>query len=94
MIRALHLPPGTRVEAVTQYCSGIERLDQDDDVGGTLPVLTWRVWLGIKNKQVPPEKYEGTYLELLPDGSVLQLTTDRQGYEVMESIYENRSARK
>lgn len=29
----------------------------------------WRIWLGIRNKQVEPNKYEGSFIKLYPDGA-------------------------
>jgi len=84
-VRALHVPVGTRVEAITQHLHDSWQKGKTLKFGSS-PVTVWRVWLGIKNKQVSPDKYEGTYLELQPDGSIVQCTTDREEYEVMEKI--------
>jgi hypothetical protein len=48
------------------------------------PDGSWRIWTGIKSKQVPPEKYEGSYIEIHPDGHVEQWSGD-EGFEVMEA---------
>jgi hypothetical protein len=46
---------------------------------------TWRVWLGIKNKQVEPHKYEGSYVELHPSGEAFFCNTEsEEEYQVME----------
>lgn len=34
------------------------------------PDGTWRIWTGIRSKQVPPDRYIGHYLEIRTDGSV------------------------
>lgn len=38
----------------------------------------------MKSKQVPPEQYQGHYLEIREDGSVWQCGSDDE-YEVMEA---------
>ena len=50
---------------------------------------SFRVWTAIKNKQVPPNQYLGTYLELRVDGSVWQCTIRPDGeeeWQVMEPL--------
>lgn len=75
-IRALHLPVGTRVIAVTHHPNGSAFGD------------TWRVWIGVKNLQSRVENWQGTYLELHGDGSIIQYNNERdEGYEIMESKY-------
>jgi hypothetical protein len=49
----------------------------------TQHVDCWRIWTALKSKQVPPEQYVGTYLEIRQDGSVWQGGNDDE-YEVME----------
>lgn len=83
-VRTLYLPPGTRVIAISEH-----RVDTWER-GKTVifssdGVLVHRVWLGVKNLQAPVEKWEGTYIEINPDGSMVQCTTDQPEYEVMEA---------
>lgn len=73
--RRLGVPMGTRLEMITHHPQ--ERV--------------WKVWVAIKSKQVPPEQYLGTYLELHQDGRVIQRTIrpdEEEEMEVMES-YDN-----
>lgn len=59
-------------------------------VGTRLEMITdhygvWRIWTAIKNKQVPPEKYQGTFLELCMNGNVFQYNTETEEvFEVMD----------
>lgn len=47
----------------------------------------WRIWTAIKSKQVPPNQMKGTYLELHPDGSVIQRNNEtEEEIEIMEVI--------
>lgn len=87
-VRALHVPLGTRCEAITQHGYAAPRDSDGWSIGQDN--IVYRVWLAIANKQVPPEKYMGTYLELLPDGSIRQCSTDMQEYEVMEPLHDSK----
>ena len=49
---------------------------------------TFRVWVALKSKQVPPEQYVGTYLELHPDGRIVQWNDD-DAMEVMEPCHKD-----
>lgn len=52
-------------------------------LGSRLEMITdhgdhWRVWLGIKCKQVEPTRYEGSFIKLYPDGAAFFCNTETE----------------
>lgn len=82
--RALHLPPGTRVIAITQHVVKTWTRGKTT-ISGSNGTTVYRVWLAVKCLQMPVDKWEGTYIEINPDDSMVQCTTDQPEYEVMEA---------
>jgi hypothetical protein len=70
-VSRLGVPLGARLEMITRHTSGT----------GT---VYWRVWTGIRNKQVSPDKYQGHYIELSPDGRAVTGGNDEE-VEVMNA---------
>ena len=61
MIEVIGIPQGTRLIAVTV---GL----YDDQT---------RMWLAVKDMSKPPREWEGTYLRVRRDGSVIRATYDK-----------------
>jgi hypothetical protein len=50
------VPLGCRLEMITRHVE-------------TEP-HSWRIWTGLKSKQVDPKDYQGSYIELFDDGHI------------------------
>ena len=61
MIEVIGIPQGTRLKAITV---GLYN-DQT------------RIWLAVKDMSKPPCEWEGTYLRVMLDGSVVRVTYDK-----------------
>lgn len=61
-IRRLGVPLGSRLQMITRHRNG--------GVGTTRLPSSWRIWTGLRSKQAPPDRYQGSYIELFDDGHV------------------------